>query len=82
MAKKLIILIQKNYARNKNVTLFIAELQQKLSSTTQSFLEYLTVMVEYIQGRDHYDVFSLYIVRKYKVFDVTVIIHLQSKRVS
>ena len=34
--------------KKKNVTLFIAELQHKLSSTTQSFFEYLTVMVEYI----------------------------------
>ena len=69
MAKKLIILIQKNYARKKeNVTLFIAELQQKLSSTTQSFFDYLTVMVEYIQGCDHYDVLActqIYSIRRH-----------------
>lgn len=63
----------------KNVTLFIAELQQKLSSTTQSFFEYLTVMVEYIRGCDHYNVLAC--TQIYSQFDVTVL-HLRSKRVS
>ena len=52
----------------KNVTLFIAELQQKLSSTTQSFFEYLTVMVEYIRGCDHYNVLActqIYSIRRH-----------------
>lgn len=52
----------------KNVTLFIDELQQKLSSTTQSFFEYLTVMVEYIRGCDHYNVLActqIYSIRRH-----------------
>ena len=52
----------------KNVTVFIAELQQKLSSTTQSFFEYLTVMVEYIRGCDHYNVLActqIYSIRRH-----------------